>query len=47
MRVKELIEELQKLPQDSRVWSQNEIGDLGYDILVELDVDHEVMVTSQ
>lgn len=47
MRVKELIEELQKLPQDARIWSQDEVGDFGYSILVQLDVDNEVMITAE
>ena len=47
MKVKELIEELQQLPQDSRVWSQDEIGDVGYSILVQLDVDNEVMIVAE
>ena len=47
MRVKELVEELQKLPQDTHVWSLNEIGDVGYSILVQLDVDNEVRISAE
>ena len=44
MKKEKLIEELQKLPQDAQVWSQDEIG--GYNISVRLDADNEVMITS-
>ena len=47
MIVKELIDELQKLPKNARVWILNEICEVDYSISVELDTDNEVMITSE
>lgn len=46
MKVKELIEKLETLPQDATVWSWDYHGKVNYDIKVsdELDEDGEIGV---
>jgi len=47
MRVKELIEELNKIPYDTNVWSREEDGNFGYDVKVMIDSDDEVGIFSK